>query len=392
MKSHLENDKIILELEGRIDSMNASAVEKEIFDIIGDYDGRTPEFNAAKLDYISSAGLRVLMKVCKKYKEKLKVSEASPEVYDIFETTGFNSFMDVEKRLREISVEGCDVIGEGGNGIVYRLNPETIVKVYYGERNSIEKIKRSQEATRDAFLHGVPTTIAFDMVKVGDSYGVVYEMINAKSLVEEINEHPDKLDFYGNMIADTLIKMHSTEFKKGDLPDSKANCRNDIDATVEAGYFTKEEADRVYKLVDDIPERCSFVHQDFHPGNMMLQDGEIVLIDVDDSGIGHPIFDLSAMYLVYVVAAKSGWTKKHQGLGGKEFLRLWDIIVKKYFGTEDPDKLKEIDRILDGYTKIKYIRSLATSPRVPRILRGPLVKSAKKKFFKTIDTLHAIPE
>ena len=36
-----------------------------------------------------------------------------------------------EKPMREISVEGCEVLGKGGNGAVYRLDDETIVKVYF---------------------------------------------------------------------------------------------------------------------------------------------------------------------------------------------------------------------------------------------------------------------
>ena len=32
-----------------------------------------------------------------------------------------------DKPLREVSVEGCELIGKGGNGAVYRLDPETIV-------------------------------------------------------------------------------------------------------------------------------------------------------------------------------------------------------------------------------------------------------------------------
>ena len=34
------------------------------------------------------------------------------------------------KPMREVSVEGCELLGKGGNGAVYRLDEETIVKVY----------------------------------------------------------------------------------------------------------------------------------------------------------------------------------------------------------------------------------------------------------------------
>jgi uncharacterized protein (TIGR02172 family) len=233
--------------------------------------------------------------------------------------------------------------------------------------------------------------IAFDMVKVGDSYGVVYEMINARSLVQEIAGHPENVDQYAEMIADTLLKLHYTEFEEGALADSRDRFKDDIRATLDAGVYKPNEADRLYKLVDDIPVRNTFIHHDFHPGNIMLQDGEIVLIDVEDSGLGHPVIDLASMYLVYVTAAGSGWTKKNFGIDGKTFERIWDVIIRKYFNTDDKAEIAEINRILYGYSLIKYLRGIATSDTVPNMLRKPLGSSAKKKLLSMADSLHAIP-
>ena len=44
--------------------------------------------------------------------EALPVVNVSPEVYDIFDMTGFMELLDVKKRLREISVEGCELDDE----------------------------------------------------------------------------------------------------------------------------------------------------------------------------------------------------------------------------------------------------------------------------------------
>ena len=297
-----------------------------------------------------------------------------------------------ERPMREISIEGCEVLGKGGNGIVYKLDPETIVKVYFGERNSMEKIDQNREVTKKAFVHGVPTTIAFDMVKVGNNYGVVYEMINAKSLAQEIAANPDRLDMYADMIADTLKVLHHTEFEPGSLTDSRERCKADIQATYKAGFYTDAQVEHLYKIVDQIPYRNTFIHQDFHPGNLMLQNGEIVLIDVEDSGLGHPVLDLSSMYLVYVTAAKTNWKSTSMGISKEQFSRIWDIVIRKYFNTNDPKEIAEINRILEGYSMIKLIRGLATSPSVPGILRKPLSAAKKKAMFKVIDTLHPIPE
>ena len=296
-----------------------------------------------------------------------------------------------EKPIREVSVEGCELLGKGGNGAVYRLDEETIVKVYFGERNSLDKIKKNREITRDAFVHGVPSMIAFDMVRVGENYGVIYEMINAKSLNQVIVEEPEKIDEYAILIADTLKKLHHTEFEKGQLPDSRDRFRNDVKSTLDAGMLKPSEAERLYKLIDAIPFRNTFIHMDFHPGNLMLQNGEIMLIDLDDSGIGHPVLDLASMYLVYVTAAKSNFKTTNQGIGPKEYARLWDIIVNRYFETEDPKEIEEINRILKGYSSVKFIRGVATSPSVPNFLRRPIVAVSKRKLLSTIDTLHPIP-
>jgi len=296
-----------------------------------------------------------------------------------------------EKPMREISVEGCKLLGKGGNGAVYRLDDETIVKVYFGKRNDMEKIKRSRETTRSAFVHGIPTMIAFDMVRVGENYGVVYEMINAKSIGQEIVEHPEKLEDYAHMIVDTLLKLHQTEFDKGTLPDSKERLRNEVRMTQAAGFYKPQEAERIFQLIDGIPDRNTFIHQDFHPGNLMLLNGELMLIDVDDSGLGHPIIDLAAMHLVYVTASKSQWKTTEMGITKDQYARIWDIILRRYFQTEDPKEVAEINRIIEGYAMISLIKGVATSESVPNYLRKPVVFFFKKKFFKMIDSLHPIP-
>ena len=387
-----EDEKIIIELQGKIDSSNSREIDKELSEIIEANKDLVPCIDMDKLEYISSAGLRVLMKIGKKLEEKLSIINASSEVYEILNVTGFTNIFDVKKAFRKISIEGCPIIGEGGNGKVYRLDDESIVKVYFGERNNLEKIRTNQENTRDAFLNGIPTAITFDIVKVGENYGLVYEMINAKSLMQILAEHPEKAEYYGERIGEELIKLHNTEFEKGALPDAREMYRTDLAKVRDANFFSDEEYERVLEFINKIPERNTFIHQDFHPGNILLQnEEEIVLIDVEDSGLGHPILDLAGMYLVYVTAIKHGWSKQFN-VDKKVFTTMWDIIIKKYFKTEDKKEIKEINKTLYGYSLLKYLRGIATSPTVPNYLRKIVFNSSKKKLFKMLDKLEPIPK
>ena len=297
----------------------------------------------------------------------------------------------LDKPLKEISIEGCALLGKGGNGAVYRLDDERIVKIYYSNRADFDKIKRNREITKTAFVHGIPSMIAFEMVKVGQDYGVIYEMINAKSFAEEMYQNPDKIDFFAHMIASTLKKLHSTEFEDGILPDSRDRLRKEVKMTLDAGFYKPAEAERVNKLIDTIPKRNTFIHQDFHPGNLMYQNGEIMLIDVDDSGVGHPIMDLMGMHLVYVTAAKSKYKVTENGLTKDQYARVWQIILEDYFETKDPKEIAEYERIINGFAYISLIKGVATSPNVKNFIRKPVCFFMKKKFFKMIDTLHPVP-
>lgn len=190
VQTNLENSRLALHLVGRIDSNNALETEREIMDAVNANPGADIVMDAKALEYISSAGLRVLMKLRKLAKKALPVLNVSPEVYDIFEVTGFIELLDVRKRMREISVEGCQELGSGANGTVYRYTPDEMIKVFRPEL-TLPEIEAEREAAKKVFLLGVPSAIAFDTVKVGEQYGTMYELLKAGTLTERIGKSPN---------------------------------------------------------------------------------------------------------------------------------------------------------------------------------------------------------
>ena len=120
----------VIKLSGRIDSNNAGIVEAEISSQLSENPAETPAFDAENLEYISSAGLRVLLKAGKNYRAKLDVLNVSDEVYNIFHVTGFTELLNVRKKPREFSIDGLEIIGSGAFSTVYRLDAETVIKVF----------------------------------------------------------------------------------------------------------------------------------------------------------------------------------------------------------------------------------------------------------------------
>jgi anti-sigma B factor antagonist len=88
--------EITIALEGRLDTTTAPLLENELKGVIDGKTALTLDFE--KLEYISSAGLRVLLSAQKVMNKqgKMKIVHVCPEVLDIFEVTGFSDILTIE--------------------------------------------------------------------------------------------------------------------------------------------------------------------------------------------------------------------------------------------------------------------------------------------------------
>ena len=86
----------ILALVGRLDTMTAPELETEISAMLPTVQSLTLDME--KLDYISSAGLRVILKTHKALEKKsgLKITHVPEAVREVFDMTGFSDFLSME--------------------------------------------------------------------------------------------------------------------------------------------------------------------------------------------------------------------------------------------------------------------------------------------------------
>ena len=87
---------LIIALEGRLDTTTAPELEKELRDGLAGVTALTLDF--AKLEYISSAGLRVLLGAHKQMSKQgeMKVTNINDIVGEVFEVTGFADILNIE--------------------------------------------------------------------------------------------------------------------------------------------------------------------------------------------------------------------------------------------------------------------------------------------------------
>ncbi len=343
-------------MQGRIDSSNAHDTETEILRILDDNKDKLPVLDMSELSYISSAGLRSLMKVAKLTESKPYLTEVSPEVYDILEVTGFTELFRVKKKMRTISVDGLEVIGKGFYGTVYRIDPDTIVKVY-DSADALHMIENEKKMAKMAFLKGVPTAISFDIVKVGNSYGSVFEMLNARTFNDLLIDHPEQFDDIIDKYVSLIKQVHATEADPGELPSARDTFLGYLDTIRE--YIPEDLHDRLQEFLRSFSDDDHLIHGDLQMKNVMLTEDEPMLIDMDTLSTGQPAFDLQGLYVTYKVFDEDDPynTINFLGLTHKMCDRIWKKTMSLYYGKDYDDIPKDIlkEIFILGYIRFLFI-------------------------------------
>ena len=348
----IDKEILYIAIEGRIDASNAAEVENRIFDIKNDNFGKHTVLDADRLEYISSAGLRVILKL-RKEEPKLAIINVAPDVYEVFDMTGFTDMVTVEKAYPRMSVEGCEFIAKGANGAVYRYDDETIIKTYFA-KDALPEIKQERENARKAFVLGINTAIPYGIVRVGDGYGTVTELLNATSVTKLIRKSPDDLTEAVKYYVDMLKSIHEIEAEEGSVPDMKETALEWADFV--AAHIPEEQGKKLRALIEAVPKQNTMMHGDYHTNNIMVQNGEPILIDMDTLCMGHPIFEIGSMFNAFV-----GYSElDHQnmmdffGYSFETAGRFFNMSLKSYLGTDDDAICQSVAEkaMVIGYTRM----------------------------------------
>ena len=270
------------------------------------------------------------------------------------------------RKYREVSVEGCELLGRGAKGDVYRYDEELVIKVF-NQNNLYQDVERETRLAQRAFILGVPTAISFGIVAVGDRYGAMYELVGGQTLSELIAADPSRVDHYAQLMAGLAHKIHATEVAEDDIfPDA---CDR-VQEYVRGGVAYEDEglAKRCMRLLGTLPPANTLVHGDFHTGNVFMMNEKPLLIDMDRISRGHPIIELSDLYYFYVVLGEEdpSIVEKFMGFSYQTATRFFDTFLRCYLSTDDEERLAEVTQkasILCHTRKIRLIRKSGTTSK-----------------------------
>ena len=341
MEIKLENKEGLtyVYLFGSITSGNSNEFEEAVKD--------EPKENgvvidALNLEFISSAGLRVIL-ACKKRcgNKTFKIINVNNDVKNIFDVTGFSEIMDISGTTREVSVEGCELIGAGACGECFRIDDETIIKLYYPSVSE-DEIEREKALAKKAFVLGVPTAISYDIVKSNGRTGVVYELIKSKTLGELIRNDYENREKYIDLYVDVCKKISTIKSEDSEIPSFVELNREDIK---KVDLISEEEKQYLHKFLDLIPSENTCIHGDLNINNIMVENGECCLIDMGEFSRGNHLFDVSRIIfsMEYANAPKGEYNAFYK-LSSEQVSEVYESFMTKYFN-EDMESIKKDENL-----------------------------------------------
>ena len=321
-----QGDRRTVVIDGNLDSNTAPKLEAQL-DVTG---VREIVVDFTECPYVSSAGIRILLMAHRRMAAtggKFIARNLSPTVREVFDLTGISRVITITKTAREISIEGRELLSSGVCGDCFRLDDETVVKLYKDgvDVGMAELEKRYAQA---AFVLGIPTAVSYDVVTCGTRSGIVFELLNAELFSAVIRRDPQQIDQHAKRLADLATNLHAAKGDEDVLPRLKDRIRDYINQL--HGVFEPAEIALLLARLEVIPDADTCVHFDLHSSNIMEQDGELVIIDMGDFSIGSNYFDIGLLYLIYGLP-ELGICALATKIDTAQGVQFWNSFAAHYF-------------------------------------------------------------
>ena len=155
--------------------------------------------------------------------------------------------------------------------------------------------------------------------------------------------------------VDRMLKsIHATEVEDGEVPDMKQTAMDW--ARFVSEHIPKEQGDKLRALIEAVPKQNTLLHGDYHTNNVMVQNGEPLLIDMDTLCMGHPVFELGSMFNAFLGYSELDHqvTMNFFGYTHEAAAEFWKMSLKMYLGTEDEAVCQSVAEkaMIIGYTRM----------------------------------------
>lgn len=167
------------------------------------------------------------------------------------------------------------VVGKGRSADVYEYGSDTVVKLFKGQY-SISEAEKEYKLHMIVQGYALPIPKLYDTITIGDKKGLVYQKINGFTMLDDIRQNPSKMPDY----AKDTASLH-LEIAKCSVDDDQLESVNQqyLEWIKWLDLLSDEKKQKAIDYINSLPSGNTLCHSDFHPDNIMIEDGKYYIID-----------------------------------------------------------------------------------------------------------------
>ncbi len=177
-------------------------------------------------------------------------------------------------------------IAEGREAEIFAWQDADVLRLYRNSRAQ-QQIEQEAQAMRAAASAGVRVPAVRGIETVDGRPGLVMERIDGVDLLTILGRKPWLVWSVGGKSGSLHAALHEV-VAPDTIPDLKSRFRQRLERS---GLVPRPIAERALAALDTLPDGDRICHGDFHPGNVIRNGDELVLIDWTNSARGDPTAD-----------------------------------------------------------------------------------------------------
>ncbi|MGD9100610.1 MAG: phosphotransferase [Anaerolineae bacterium] len=233
------------------------------------------------------------------------------------------------------------IIGEGRMAEVFAWEEGQVLKLFRAWCHP-ERVRHEAHIARTVQATGLAVPAVGDVVQVDGRWGIVYERVEGRSMLDCLTYKPWDLVRFARTLAELHAAMHARTTPQ--LPSLRRRLENKIQNAEPLPADLKAAA---LQALARLPDGNALCHGDFHPHNVLMSPQGPIVIDWPDATRGHPLADVARTclltrtgglpasvprrWLVLAVRAmfRAAYLRRYFQLrpGSRELLAAWQLPV-----------------------------------------------------------------
>lgn len=237
---------------------------------------------------------------------------------------------------QNIDISTWTQVGEGGNGktYVHPGHPDFLLKVNNPPRCDEATVKQELDFAQHVYALGIPTPRMFDMVRVGDGYGQLVELIKGKKSLSRIcADESSRIGEMAKLLASLGLRLHAIPCNTDFFPSRKDLALKGIDAS---DFVDDADKEKLRAFLQGVEDEKTCLHGDFQMGNLIISaDGKPYWIDLGWFSHGSPMFDMGHLFLVCQVYSQFPTAQDIFHMSQEQLKNFWNLFAEAYTGNKD---------------------------------------------------------